>query len=206
MAHRSHRSIGLAALISILTATTAFAGPPLICFPFEIGGARTLPMGSGSWKATDPAYDVSRLVSDTTALLTPDAPVLVRMETIRRAVIYAAGRGDVARALLDAVAARAKAPNASALARFDWGYMVETYRQARFMTADRLPALDGIDGYKLVLAALDQQKDPAIELAAALIVSDRPASAEYRAHVQHVSAAAPSGSLLARNLKSHVER
>ena len=37
----------------ILTARPALAGPPLLCFPFEIGAARTLPMGSGSWKSID---------------------------------------------------------------------------------------------------------------------------------------------------------
>ena len=34
------------AAAAILIATPAFAGPPLLCHPFEIGTARSLPWGS----------------------------------------------------------------------------------------------------------------------------------------------------------------
>ena len=52
---------------AVLTARPALAGPPLVCFPLdlEIGQARSLPMGHGSWKTIDPKYDVSGLVDDT---------------------------------------------------------------------------------------------------------------------------------------------
>jgi hypothetical protein len=37
-----------AVLAAIITATPAFAGPPLLCHPFEIGTARSLPW-DGTW-------------------------------------------------------------------------------------------------------------------------------------------------------------
>ena len=77
------------AVVSVLVSSPALAGPPLVCFPFEIGNAGTLPMGANGWRSIDPTYDVTRLVDDTLALLRPETPVLVRMETLRRATIYA---------------------------------------------------------------------------------------------------------------------
>jgi hypothetical protein len=116
------------ALLAVLISRPAAAGPPLVCFPFEIGSARSLPMGHGDWRAVDPMYDVSQLVTDTLALLMPTTPVIVRMETLRRATIYAAANRDVAKALMTALKARAdaKAP----LAAFDHGYLVEAYLEA----------------------------------------------------------------------------
>ena len=60
---------------ALTTARPALAGPPLLCFPFDIGAARSLPIGQGSWRAIDPRYDVSHLVDDTLALLAPQTPV-----------------------------------------------------------------------------------------------------------------------------------
>ena len=56
---------------SLAIASPVFAGPPLLCFPFETGGAKTLPMKGGDWKSVDPKYDVSHLTADTLALLAP---------------------------------------------------------------------------------------------------------------------------------------
>ena len=58
----------------------------------------------------------------------PSTPVIVRMETLRRATIYAAANRDVAKDLMSALKARAdaKAP----LAAFDLGYLVESYLEA----------------------------------------------------------------------------
>ena len=112
----------------VFAAVPAFAGPPLLCFPFDIGNARTLPMGQGDWHAVDPRYDVSHLVTDTLGLLTPTMPVIVRMETLRRATIYAAPNPDLAKALMTELRARAdaKAP----LAAFDLGYLSEALLEA----------------------------------------------------------------------------
>src|SRR5471030_2220606 len=100
--------VAMAALAAVLLARPALAGPPLLCFPFDIGSARSLPMGHGGWHATDPTYDVSRLVPDTLALLTPTAPVMVRMETIRRATIYASAHPTLAAQLMTELRTRSE--------------------------------------------------------------------------------------------------
>src|SRR5262245_38932567 len=75
-------------LCLMLVQQAAFAGPPLICHPFEIGNARSLPWNGPEWRAVKKDYNINRLVDDTLGLLTPETPVLVRMETIRRATVY----------------------------------------------------------------------------------------------------------------------
>jgi hypothetical protein len=166
-------------LLAVVTAAVLFAarpalaGPPLLCFPFDIGAARSLPMGAGGWRATDPKYDVAHLVDDTIALLVPSTPVVVRMETLRRATIYAAGSPAVAQQLLATLQARAAVPTADApLAVFDFGYLVETYRQARFMFTEPIPALDRIDGYQLVLKAQALARNDDMGHAAQLIAGN----------------------------------
>src|SRR3989442_7926730 len=72
-----------------LFAPLAQAGPQLICWPFDIGAARSLPWGGGGWHEAPANYAVNPLAVDTLSLLTPDAPVLLRMGTLRRAAIYA---------------------------------------------------------------------------------------------------------------------
>jgi hypothetical protein len=116
----------------------AFAGPPLICEKFELGNSKSLPWkNGGDWQGADPSYNVSRLSEDTLALLTPTLPIRARMETLRRAAIYAAreaGLADQITARLlariaDGVVSGKKEP----LAWFDAGYFVETVRQASFV-------------------------------------------------------------------------
>ena len=85
-------STTIAVLACTLAATAAFAGPPLICWRVETGGAKSLPwLTEGSaFDGSRADYDRSRLVRDTLDLLAPDVPVVVRMETLRRAALYAA--------------------------------------------------------------------------------------------------------------------
>lgn len=166
---------------AVLFSRPAFAGPPLLCFPFDIGTAKSLPMGAGSWKATDPKYNVAHLVDDTLALLTPDTPVLVRMETLRRATIYAAANPATATALLTALQTRAAVPDShAALAVFDFGYLVETYREAKPVFTSLVAAIDHIDGYQLVLKARAMQRDDAMTHAAQLIADGQPKSATIK--------------------------
>src|SRR5438105_4489844 len=69
---------------------TAQAGPPLICHPYNIGEAKSLPWGQdgANWDNPDPHFNVQQLNADTLKLLNDSTPVLVRMETLRRATIY----------------------------------------------------------------------------------------------------------------------
>jgi hypothetical protein len=168
-----------AAAVALLVARPALAGAPLLCFPFDIGAAKSLPMGKGNWHTIDRSYDVSHLIDDTLALLTPETPTLVRMETIRRATIYVANRPDLADTLLMKLRDRAKVPTATAgAAVFDFGYLVETYRQAEPMYKRRIADISGIDGYGLVMKARMLQGDAAMERAAGLISTMR--SSELR--------------------------
>jgi hypothetical protein len=192
----------------VLVSRAALAGPPLVCFPFEIGDARTLPMGANGWHSTDPTYEVSRLIDDTLALLTPETPVLVRMETLRRATIYAASDSARATALLNALQERARVPHAKVgLNVFDFGYLVETYRQAKpLFPQGGIPAIDRIDGYQLVLKAYGLQGDPAMQFAAAVITAGYSATrAESLRHLEQAKAHAQADRTLALNISTHFQ-
>lgn len=130
--------VAAAALAAVLLSRPALAGPPLLCFPFEIGSARSLPMGRGDWRATDPTYDVSHLVADTLRLLTPSAPLNVRMETIRRATIYASTRPQIAAALMAEL--KKRSDGKEPLAAFDHGYLAEALREADGILTPRATA------------------------------------------------------------------
>src|SRR3977135_861961 len=83
---RSLRHFAAAAAALLVLAGSAIAGPPLICPAIDIGSADSLPWPRSGWNLSGQEnYDVSHLVPDTLALLAPSTPVLVRMETLRRA-------------------------------------------------------------------------------------------------------------------------
>src|SRR5436309_10502614 len=123
-------TLGLLLLLFVLV-TTALAGPPLICHRFDIGDARSLPWTSNTWNLQgNENYDIKNLVHDTLAILDSNAPVLVRMETLRRATLYAHNDPQAAKELLTKLHARTAAREAGALAWFDAGYLTATYNQA----------------------------------------------------------------------------
>jgi hypothetical protein len=205
MNHTRYSLLGSVLVAGVVLATPAFAGPPLLCFPFDTGGAKTLPMGTGGWKVVDATYDVSRLADDTIALLTPATPIVARMETIRRATIYAATHPEVAADLLARLEARAALKTATAaIAVFDFGYLVETYKQASFLFSQPVKRLAAIDGYQLVLKAAALQSDPAMQFAAAVITQDKLARrAEYHDHLARAMAAAKSDAALSASVTKH---
>lgn len=198
--------LGSIVAAALVLAAPAFAGPPLLCFPFDTGGVKTLPMGSGGWKVVDAKYDVSRLTEDTVALLTA-TPVVARMETIRRATIYASTHPQVASDLLARLQARAAIRSANApSAVFDFGYLVETYKQASFLFSQPVKGLDAIDGYQLVLKAGALQNDPAMQFAAAVIAQGSASAArraEYRDHLQRAIDGAKSDAALSASVTKH---
>ena len=194
----------------LATAGSALAGPPLLCHPFDIGPARSLPWdGRSSWFDVDPAYNLASLVADTEALLTPSTPVIVRMETLRRAAIYAGRDAAVARQLLDRVAERAlgsAAKEPDALAIFDAGYLVEALRQLTMVPqfqahrAALEPLVAGKDGYLMVKKSLAlRPNDASLEFGAALVASGKDRGA-YRSHAERARAGANGDVLLAKNL------
>src|SRR4030095_102849 len=193
----------------VFFATPALAGPPLICHPFEVESGKLIAWGTGpGWNTPDRSYDIKRLVADTTAVLTPDAPILTRMENMRRATIYAMRDPVIANELLKAVTARALATTTDGRAWFDAGYLIESYKQAVAIREDRNPELRAwaavdetirVDGYNWVKKAMAMSPPSAeMEFAASLMTVRSVASA----HRAKAIAAAPKGSVLARNLAS----
>jgi len=214
---RRHHLVPLAAFALLATVAPVIAGPPLLCHPFDIGGARSLPWDGREWSQGRRDYNVANLVADTEAILTPATPVIVRMETLRRAALYASLDNKAAAELLHALNARAAAADrtassapASAMALFDAGYLTETYRQiaqlGRFDgLGTRSQTIAGVlgkaDGKALMDRAIALRPDDgAIRFAAALVA----ASTDKTAYAQHAAKAREGASrdpLLARNIK-----
>src|SRR5215831_3194413 len=72
MQFKSKRRSQIAFLIlaSLLFVSAAVAGPPLICHPFDIGNARSLPWVSHDWNLTGgEGYDTANLAADTLVIL-----------------------------------------------------------------------------------------------------------------------------------------
>ena len=193
-------------LVSILLlAVAAQAGPPLICHPFEIGTAKSLPWGAGDgWNLPKNDYDRGRLIGDTLGLLNAETPVIVRMETLRRAAIYASKDPQIASDLLARLMSRSREAEGkgSALAFFDAGYLAETFKQMDYLFKAGNPGT-AVDGYALVKKALSLRgSDGEMEFAAAIITQAN-RWGDHQAHLKKATATAAEGSLLARNLSSH---
>src|SRR5467141_4267332 len=194
-------------------ATLAQAGPPLICHTIEIGQAKSLPWISHNWNLSGGEnYDTKNLVRDTLDILAPETPVLIRMETLRRATLYARKDPVAAKELLARLHARATSAESSghpdALAWFDVGYLAEAYKQwigqtwMRVSKDEQNPAA-GVDGYAFVKKALALRgfskngNDAQMEFAAALITLSGPRDA-HREHPQKAIVGAKIDPLLAQ--------
>jgi hypothetical protein len=193
------------------------AGPPLVCDPLEIGNAKSLPTGNEPF-GYEPKYDRTRLVEETLDLLTAEMPVIVRMETLRRATLYASrnlhdlrygGRRGadysedrrIAFELLARLMARALEADSrgtpDALVWFDVGYLMECLDQAMLVR--------GFEGYELVKKAASLRGgDPEMEFALALITK-HPVRDEHDSHVRKARAGMQPGTLLAINFERHLE-
>jgi hypothetical protein len=197
-----HMVIGMTAILLGFTASVK-AGPPLICHALEIGQAKTLPWVDLNREGNG-GYDLKNLTRDTLAILNSSTPVLVRMETLRRATLYARQDTRVAKELLTRLQARAADSDAAghpdALAWFDVGYLAEAYNQ--WMGKGEPNPARGVDGYSWVKKAIRLRgSDPELEFAAALITLLSPGS-DHREHLQKALAGAKKDPLLARNLTS----
>jgi hypothetical protein len=203
----------LTAVVLVLTAATpALAGPPLLCHPFDIGTATSLPWnGASGWFQGRPDYPISHLIADTEAILQPGTPVIVRMETLRRAAIYASQDPAVASPLADRLSAKARANGKTpdALAALDAAYLIEALHQIT-MLGQSAEFRDRVAGVTEVLKGRDaapfleqavqgRPSDPAVAFAAALIAIDKVTRA-YGAYAARARAGASQDALLARNL------
>jgi hypothetical protein len=205
-------AISIGAILLGLT-TVAQAGPPLICHAIEIGQAKSLPWVDFNRKASWD-YDLKNLTRDTLAILDSGAPVLVRMETLRRATIYARQDPHVAKELITRLQARAADSDAAghpdALAWFDLGYLAAAYRQwigpgTPYFKGEPNPATD-LDGYVLIEKALTLRgQDPEMEFAAALVTL-RGSEGDHQDHARKAVAGVKTDPLLAQNLASGFNR
>ena len=133
--------------------------------------------------------------------------VLVRMETLRRAVMYGARtmtpRAHCWRRLKDREGRPRSRPRPTAFAYFDYGYFLTSLRQIDWLYKEDLSA--GIDGYEFVKKAL--AIDPGsteMHFAAAIVTSAPPRPAERAEHLNKARASKPD-TLLAKNLSSHFQ-
>lgn len=210
--------------IVIGSSLAALAGPPLICHAVKIGNAKSLPWVSNTWKLSgEENYDTTHLADDTLNLLTPEMPVIVRMETLRRAALYGQQNLAATKELLFKLRSRALDGGAQgkpdALALFDLGYFVECLKQAN-MTFRKVGAdswepvyqptvASNMDGLAWAEKALAMRgDDPEMEFAAALItsfarpnVSRESLERSSREHLRRAAAGAREGTLLAQNLE-----
>ena len=197
-----HMAIGMTAVL-LGFATSVKAGPPLICHSIDIGQAKSLPLTDWNQKG-EGDYDVKNLTRDTLAILTPGTPVLVRMETLRRATLFARHDPQAAKELLTRLHQRAVDSDAAghpdAWAWFDFGYLAETYKQ--WMGKDEPNPARNVDGYSYVKKAIGlRASDPEMEFAAALITLEGPRN-DHQTHLRKALAGSSSDPLLARNLAS----
>ncbi len=185
---------------------------PLVTWALEIGNARSLPWGDPkAWNAPAPGYDVRRAPRETLTLLASNTPVLARMETLRRAVVYSQADPGIAYQLLAALTARVREAEAAGkpdvLAWFDLGYLVEVSNQAQWL---KKRYLEEINGYSLVMRAIRVAGDSApgaleMQFAAGLILLEPKGQHPYYPHFRTVVRAAGEGSLLAINLLLHLK-
>ncbi len=204
----------LALIATLVFSTTAFAGPLLVCHGYDIGDAKSLPWDeSYVWSASKPTYDLSRLVADTEAILMPATPIVVRMETLRRAAIYASHDRAIATTLRDRLLARVDASRrsgrADTSALVDAAYLMATFHQIALMAPDRdfrtrAANVNGLSdrerAHALIKEAVQQHPEqPAIEFAAALVTFgwDRAAYVQF-AHDTRMTA--PRDALVAKNV------
>ena len=210
----SFRLASVALVLMLALPLQTLAGPLLICHSYEIGNAPSLPWAGSEWRAVQTNYDLNHLADDVLSCLAPNTPVIARMETIRRAMIYAewakvdhkvnyAARNDkVTMTLFEKLKARAdaaeRAGKPDALAIFDLGYFVESWRNSVDYKGKSVPDVNGYEWVKKASAM--RNTDATMEFAAALITSIRSDKTAQQQHLQKALAGTPEGSLLARNL------
>jgi hypothetical protein len=202
-----HCFVFLVLLASLFAATSAFAGPPLLCHTFDIGNAKSLPWISHDWNLSGKeTYDIKNLVADTIAILDADSTVLVHMETLRRATLYSQMDARAAKHLLIKLMARsdstAQNSPAAALALFDLGYFAESLKQFHWIHKDAPNPAQALDGFTLVDKAIQVRgNDPQMEYAAAIITLNVEGF-KHAEHAQKAIAGAKNDPLLARNLSA----
>ena len=203
------RRLGMVAAVFVLggmlLATPALAGPPLICFPYHTDGAKSLPWGNDTFQGSK-GYDKSNLVKDTLSLLKTEESVLARMETLRRAAIYAQGDKALSTELLAKLGFIALDAEASgkptAGSWFNAGFLAACYDQLGTDIDWNAGQAQGSNGYAWIKKALEIEPDSAeMHFAAALATHGK--EGVYKAHMRKAVAGAEKGSALAKSIEAN---
>ncbi|MEX2217806.1 MAG: hypothetical protein WD749_03520 [Phycisphaerales bacterium] len=200
----------LAAALAIGGATlvgTAHAGPPGVCFPYDNGGAKSLPWGSDRM-GTDRSYDTTGLVKDTLDLLKTERSTLARMETLRRAALYAQSKPQLAGDLLARLSWIAMdmeaAGKPSAEAWFAPGFFAVLIEQTGTTIGWKPGVADGVQGYAWIKKALSiEPGNTEMQYAAALATCDTEHRERHREHMRAALTGASEGSALARSMEQN---
>ncbi|MGE3106764.1 MAG: hypothetical protein AB7G11_13115 [Phycisphaerales bacterium] len=198
-------TLGLSAALLSGALPASLPGPPMICQPFDIGNSSSI--GDVSMNR----YDSKKLIADTLEVLSPKAPTLVRMETLRRATVAVASDPAMAKELTLRLTSRVLDADASgkssAQAWFDAGYLAASLSEMGVNLGYK-PGLDnGCEGYAwLKKAAALNDKDAGIEFACAL--ATHPAMHKgthetYRSHLARAASLASGDALANKNIQAH---
>lgn len=199
----NRRALGFLASI-LLAAAPALAGPPLLCFPYQIGTAHSLPWGDDAFDQKK-GYDKSKVVEDTLKLLKEEKSTLVNMETLRRAAIYIGRDSAMGEDLLVRLNKNANNDEfkgaAKAAALFQAGYLAATLKQNGCEVSSKVFKSD--DSYAYIKKALAiTPDDAAMQLGAALVAFEHD-NAAFKEHLKAAIAGAPAGSDLAKSIESN---
>lgn len=193
-------------VIGAVLPAAARSGPPLLCHPYEIGDAKSLPWGGGPFDRHK-TYDTTKLIPDTLALLTHQTPMLERMETLRRAAIYANSTSkEKCAELTKALDARRSETlgsgtpqNAKVLREIDYWLTVGAIAQFEYRDgapANRRAAYDG-----LVKALGETPRTAEIEFVLATMSWDLQIP-EHHGHIAAACDQTAEDSLLAANIRA----
>jgi hypothetical protein len=196
--------IAAAALTAIVSISVGAAnlGPPLICHPIDIGNAESLPKKD--------KYPANQVVTDTLRILKSERDTLVRMETIRRSVMYLDHDPGAASRLLISVMGvaldQAAAGKNDAEAWYTAGFLAATLDQMGTDVGFQAGVKDGIVGYAYVERALANAEDPGMSYGAAMMTHPAMVGDTWKPTFErHVSGALKEEDSLAhRNMTKHL--
>jgi len=207
------RTIVVAGMLVAIAAANVGAGyAPLLFTVLDIDSATSLPWNSPrNYLGIVEGYDVHHLVADTERLLKQPMPTIVRMETLRRAAVYASRDAQAAEQLVAFVVGKVSVlpvpgpPDPMAL--FDAGYVLEVLQELQHFEEgtkffwQRDPAVVRVtrpyDGWALLKqSAALRPDDPSIQFTLGLMLPREAAEPYFR----RAREGARTDALLANNL------
>ncbi len=216
------RVLPLSALCVLLILTAGWGlrpGPPMICDRVECGDVTNLPPdkpGKG---------EAEKLLASLPSFLKESTSILAHMEALRRAAIVLQGHADAEMKLLAALACRALNTEASgkgdAAAWFDLAFFIGCQNQIGRLDDDGvIDTEEGVRGFGYMKKALvlapdsgEMQYGAALMMHPAMRSRDHAMPANpglgkdvYDQHLRKAASMAGPGSMLEKNLRTHITR